>query len=290
MKFLKIIDPSSGIDKKTFKKGIDFLKKRKINFLHPRKKKKFFFTFDKEERAMEIKEAIENENVGFIFPVRGGAGAIHLLPFLKNLKIKDQKIIIGSSDITYLGLYFHEKFKFPFCHGPMLSDLARDNFSKEEEKYFKFILDKKDFKYKNLRGLKYLKKGISEGKLIGGNLTLFVTMFSFFKFHSFKNKILFLEDINEPLYKIDRNLHILKILGILDEIKGVIFGKMENCFNKNNKNDFMKLLNDYFEDKDYPVVLFFPSGHSVPNFPLWIGGEIFIDTGKKLIESRFKYD
>ncbi|MEJ5166630.1 MAG: hypothetical protein WHV67_06345, partial [Thermoanaerobaculia bacterium] len=188
------------------------------------------------------------------------------------------------------GLYLYEKFKIPFCYGPMLSDLGRDNFFEIEEKYFRLILEKKDFLYKNLNGLKYLKSGKTEGKLIGGNLTLFVTMLSFFKFSSFKDKILFLEDVNEPLYKVDRNLHILKILGILNEIKGVIFGKMKDCFKETNKSEFLNLIKEYFKDKNYPVVLFFPSGHSVPNLPLWIGGEILIDTNKKIIESRFKYD
>lgn len=290
MKILKIIQTSSPLEREKFKLSLKKLNNFGIEFEVPEKKKPFFFTFNLKDKIKELKKTLSDKKIKFILAERGGAGAIHLLPFLKNLKIKDKKVLIGSSDITYLGLFLLEKHKFPFCHGPMLSDLGRDNFSEIEEEYFKLILEKKDFLYKNLKGLKYLKKGKTEGKLIGGNLTLFVSTLSFFKFSSFKGKILFLEDINEPLYKIDRNLHILKILGILDDIKGVIFGKMKDCFKESGKNSFIKLINEYFKDKRYPVVLFFPSGHSVPNFPLWIGGEILIDTNKKIIESRFKYD
>lgn len=290
MKILIIIQPSSPLEKEIFSNGIKKIKKIGINVYFPLKKKPFFFTFSKKERVLELKKAVLNKKIEFILAERGGAGAIHLLPFLKNLKPEGKKVIIGSSDITYLGLYLNEKFKFPFCHGPMVSDLGRSDFSPEEEKYFNLIMEKRDFFYKNLKGLKYLKNGKTEGKLMGGNLTLFVTMLSFFKFSSFKDKILFLEDINEPLYKIDRNLHILKISGIFDEIKGIIFGKMKNCFKESGKKEFIELIKEYFKDKKYPLILFFPSGHSIPNFPLWIGGEIYIDTKKKLIESRFKYD
>lgn len=287
---LKIIQSSSPLEKEKFKAGIRKISEIGIKYEIPEKKTPYFFTFSPSERFKELKRAILNVKTEFILSERGGAGAIHLLPFLKKLKVKEKKVIIGSSDLTYLGLYLNENYKFPFCYGPMLSDLGRQDFSKEEERYFKLILNKKDFIYKNLKGLKYLTKGKAEGKLIGGNLTLFVTMFSFFKFSSFKGKILFLEDVNEPLYKIDRNLHILKVLGIFDEIKGVIFGKMNSCFKESGKNEFLRLINEYFKDKNYPVILFFPSGHSIPNLPLWIGGEIFIDTKNKIIESRFKYD
>lgn len=290
MKILKIIQTSSPLKKERFKLSTKKLREIGIEFEIPDKKNTFFFTFYPEDKIKEFKKSFSDKEIKFILAERGGAGAIHLLPFLKNLKIKDKKVLIGSSDITYLGLFLLEKHKFPFCHGPMLSDLGRSDFSEIEEKYFKLIFEKKDFLYKKLKGLKYLKKGKTEGKLTGGNLTLFVSMLSFFKFSSFKDKILFLEDVNEPLYKIDRNLHILKILGILDDIKAVIFGKMKNCFQESGKNEFIKLINEYFKDKNYPVVLFFPSGHSIPNLPLWIGGEILIDTNKKIIESRFKYD
>lgn len=291
MNKLTIIEPSSKLDKNTFKNGIKKLKEMKINYKVPVEKDNYFFTAGiPNERFKELKNALIDKEIEFIMPERGGAGAIHLLPHLKKLKLNNKKILIGSSDFTFLGLYFLEKYKFPFCYGPMLSDIARNNFSKMEEKYVKKILKKENFIYKNLRGLKYLNKGKAKGKLIGGNLTLFVSMLSFFKFSPFKNKILYLEDVNEPLYKIDRNLSILKIKGILNQIEGVIFGKMKNCFTEFSNKEFIKLLNEYFKNKNYPLVLFFPSGHSEPNLPLWIGGEISIDSNKNIIESRFSYD
>lgn len=291
MKTLKIIEPSSVLNKVLFKNGIEKLKKMDIKFQLPEKKTSFLYSAGSPlKRFLELKNALIDKEIEFIMPERGGAGAIHLFPFFKNLKINDKKILIGSSDFTFLGLYFLEKYKFPFCYGPMLSDIARENFSKIEEKYFIKILKKENFLYKNLKGVKILKKGKAKGELIGGNLTLFVSMLSFFKFSSFKNKILYLEDVNEALYKIDRNLSILKIKGILDKINGVIFGKMKNCFTEFSNIEFIKILNEYFNNKNYPVVLFFPSGHSEPNLPLWIGGEIIIDCNKNIIESRFSYE
>ncbi len=287
---INIIETSSPLEKNTFFSGIDRLKKMKIKFKIPEEKDKYFFSFNPEKRFEELKRAILDENYEFILAERGGAGAIHLIPHLKILKVKKRKILIGSSDFTYLGLYFLEKFKFPFCYGPMLSDLGRKDFSKKEEKYFKNILNKNNFIYKNIKGLKFLKEGVSEGLLLGGNLTLFVSMMSFFKFSSFKGKILFIEDVNEPLYKIDRNLFILKMKGVFEEIKGIIFGKMTNCYTESSKKEFLKLINDYFKDKNYPLLLFFPSGHSKPNLPLWIGGHCIIDSKENLIESRFSYD
>lgn len=291
MKTLKIIEPSFVLNKLSFKKAVERLKKMDIKFQLPEKKTPFLFSAGEPlKRFLELKNALLDKDIEFILAERGGAGAIHLLPYLKKLKLNDKKILIGSSDFTFLGIYFLEKYKFPFCYGPMLSDIARENFSKMEEKYFIKILNKENFLYKNLKGLKILKKGKTEGKLIGGNLTLFVSMLSFFKFSSFKNKILYLEDVNEALYKIDRNLSILKVKGILDQINGVIFGKMKNCYTEFSNREFIKLLNEYFNDKNYPIVLFFPSGHWEPNLPLWIGGEIIIDCKKNTIESRFSYE
>ncbi len=287
---LKIIEPSSKLEKKKFEKGVERLNKLNLNFEIPKGKESYFFASKSTiERFYELKEGLLDEKIEYILPTRGGAGAIHLLPLLKNLKIKEKKILIGSSDFTYLGLFLLEKYNFPFCHGPMLSDLGRGDFSKLEENFFKKIIEKENFLYKNLKGIKFLKKGKTEGVLYGGNLTLFVSMLSFYKFSSFKDKILFLEDVNEPLYKVDRNLFLLKLKGILNEIKGLIFGKMQNCFKESSKEDFINLLKDYFKEKEYPVILFFPSGHSKPNLPLWIGGKIFIDTKNKIIESRFTY-
>ena len=252
----------------------------------PRKPHMFLAGRD-EERFNELKRALEDPKVDILMAVRGGAGALRLLPMLQRVHPEGDKILVGSSDITYLGLALWKRFGIPFCHGPMLARLAQTDFSAAEASRLKMALRRRTLRYKNLRGTWTVKEGAAKSILIGGNLTLLVSLLGTPYLPSMEGAILFLEDVNEPLYRLDRLLQTLHQRGILRKASGVIFGRMEGCFAPFGPREWRALLKEYFDEAPYPVLAGFPSGHGRPQFPLWIGGRAELDAGRRNLVSHF---
>jgi muramoyltetrapeptide carboxypeptidase len=200
---------------------------------------------------------------------------------------KGKKILVGSSDLTYLGLALWKRFRIPFCHGPMLVRLARPDFQRTEGAFLKRALERKTLVYTGIRGTWTVRPGRAEGTLIGGNLTLLTTLLGTRNLPSLKGAILFLEDVNEPLYRLDRLLQTLLQRGVLDEVRGVVWGRMEGCFAPFGTREWRKLLESYFGSAPYPVLAGFPSGHGAPQYPLWIGGMARLDAGRRTLRSSF---
>lgn len=253
---------------------------------HARPSRLFMAGTDR-ERFLELKRALEDPAVDILMAVRGGAGAQRLLPFLSRARPRGRKMLVGSSDLTYLGLALWKKFRIPFCHGPMLVRLARPDFSRTEGEFLKRALERRDLVYPALRGTWTVRPGRTEGILVGGNLTLLTTLLGTKHLPSLKNAILFLEDVNEPLYRLDRLLQMLRQRGILDRALGVVFGRMETCFAPYGLRQWRRLLDEYFGESSYPVLAGFPSGHGRPQYPLWIGGRAKLDAGRRTLLSCF---
>jgi muramoyltetrapeptide carboxypeptidase len=132
-----------------------------------------------------------------------------------------------------------------------------------------------------------VRPGRAEGPLVGGNLTLLTTLLGTRHLPPLKGAILFLEDVNEPLYRLDRLLQTLRQRGILGQARGIIFGRMDACFHPFGPKQWRELLDEYFHDAPYPVLAGFPSGHGRPQFPLWIGGRAKLDAGHRTLRSFF---
>ncbi len=239
------------------------------------------------ERFLELKEALEDPAVEAVVAVRGGAGAQRLLPHLSRIRPRGQKILVGSSDLTYLGLALWKRFGIPFCHGPMLTRLARPDFTRVEGAHLKRALSRKCLDYAAPRGVWAVRPGRSEGTLLGGNLTLFASLLGTKHLPSLGRAILLLEDVNEPLYRLDRLLQTLRQAGVLDRAAGVVFGRMEGCFAPSGPKGWRALLGEYFADAPYPVLAGFPSGHGKPQYPLWIGGRARLDASRRTLRSFF---
>ena len=247
----------------------------------------FFMAGGDENRFNELKRVLEDPKVEILMAVRGGAGAMRLLPMLKRVHPKGDKILVGSSDLTYLGLALWKRFGIPFCHGPMLARLAQTDFSAAEASHLKQALQRRTLRYRNLRGTWMVKEGASKGILIGGNLTLLVSLLGTRHLPSLEGAILFLEDVGEPLYRLDRLLQTLHQRGVLRKVGGVVFGGMEGCFAPFSRREWRALLKEYFGAAPYPVLAGFPSGHGRPQFPLWIGGRAELNAGRRSLISHF---
>ena len=151
------------------------------------------------------------------------------------------------------------------------------------------ILEGKFPKYK-INSNPYNKKGRVEGELVGGNLALIYALLGTNYSFNFKDKILFIEDIGENFYALDRMLMSLDLAGVFRKIKGLIVGGMTNMGDeKDNKNfgesfdEFAyKTISERISKYDFPTIFGFPNGHIHDNRPLLIGGTVKIEVEEKV--------
>jgi len=245
-----------------------------------------------EERVEDIHQMFSDKKVKAIFCLRGGYGAFRLLDKINYKLIRNNfKIFVGFSEITTLQMAFLQKSNLITFAGPMVLP----NFSKEvstytEENFWRMITSTKKPGMVELPEsckLSSLNPGIVSGSVIGGNLAVFVSLLGTKFLPDLKNKILFLEEINEPPYKIDRMLNQLRLNNVFKKVKGVILGSFVDCREPDEKKKTLTLeevLEDYFRDLKIPVIHSFPHGHIKDLVTLAIGSKIKLNATKGFVE------
>ncbi|NJW54194.1 S66 peptidase family protein [Salinimicrobium oceani] len=191
------------------------------------------------ERAQELNKMFRDPEVNGIICLRGGSGAARILNLIDyNAIIKNPKIFIGYSDITALHLAIHKRTGLVTFHGPM----ATSTWNSFAVAHFKDLLfDAKTLKYENpadkgglltqtMNRIRTITPGEATGQLLGGNLSVLTGIMGtpFFP-ENWKNKLLYLEDVGEKIYAVDRMMAQLELSGVLKEISGFIFGKCSDC-------------------------------------------------------------
>ncbi len=246
-----------------------------------------------EERLEDLHSMFRNKNVKAIFNVRGGYGSGRLLDKINFGLIKrNPKIFVGYSDITALQLAFLKKTGLVTFAGPMV---AVDFSSNEvdpfmEENFWKIITtSKKIGKLSNPNGEKFytLAKGRGEGRLIGGNLALLISLMGTDYQPDFKDTILLIEDIGEDPYRVDRMFYQLKYAKVFSKVKGVILGRFVDCYIKDKTQPSLSLndvISDYLEELKVPVIYNVKHGHIKENLTIPWGLKTKINTSRCFIE------
>jgi len=190
------------------------------------------------DRAADINAMFADDTVRAIFAIRGGWGSARLLPLLDwNLIRANPKLLIGFSDVTALHLAFAARAGFPTLHAPNAAnrwDVTSWNsfwrlaFSGETP-----VLGGADNQGTMLPAapITMIGPGKASGRLLGGNLTVLSTLMGTPWLPDFKGAILFLEDVGEAEYRIDRMMNQLALAGVLGKVSGVIFGQCRRCIN-----------------------------------------------------------
>ncbi|GAA3571005.1 LD-carboxypeptidase [Snuella lapsa] len=226
-----------------------------------------------EERCQDLQKAMDDPKIKAIWCARGGYGTVRILDGLDWTKFrKNPKWIIGYSDITALHNQIHNE-GFESIHAIMCTSLQDDASTiKESISTFKSAIFGQPITY-TLKGSKYNKAGSTSGRLVGGNLTMLHTMLGSNTSIDTSGKILFIEEIGEYKYHIDRMLQSLKRAGYFDHCKGVIVGDMT----KLRKNTTLwgtsveQLILDALADYDFPIAFNMPAGHEKDNRALILG-------------------
>lgn len=192
-----------------------------------------------EERAEELNDMFRDDSVNAIIALRGGAGAARILNKLDYRAIKrNPKIFIGYSDITALHLAIYQKTGLVTFHGPV----AVSTWNTFSYSYLKKLLfegeavlyqnpsDKGSELVQTKNRIRTITPGVAKGELLGGNLSVLTGIMGSEYFpEDWKDKILYLEDIGEKIYAVDRMMSQLQLGGVLHQIKGFVFGKCNEC-------------------------------------------------------------
>ena len=232
------------------------------------------FAGDDTVRANDFQEMLNNPEIKAIFSARGGYGSSRLLNSIDFTAFQKQpKWVIGFSDITAVHCHIHT-LNIESLHATMPKLFLQEGGERSLESLRK-ILFGEEIKYKIQPHLMN-RLGMANGQLIGGNLALLVHVIGSQSDVNYDGKILFLEDISEYLYNIDRMMIQLKRSGKLQNLAGLIVGSFSDC--QDNEVPFGKTANEIIQEAvssyDFPVCYDFPVGHEVDNWAMPCGREV----------------
>ena len=233
-----------------------------------------------ELRAEDFQRMLDDDSVKAIFAARGGYGCVRMIDQVDftNFAAKP-KWIVGFSDVTVIHSHIHALYGIPTIHGQMpitIPDATKESLLSLQDTLFgkKALYEYKPESEQVI--------GEAHGVLIGGNLALLVNVLGSISDMNYDNKILFIEDVGEFYYSIDRMLWTLKRAGKLSKLKGLIIGGFTNL--KDNKIPFgmsvVELVKEIAGEYGYPIAFDFPAGHIDNNYTLVLGKNVYLKVAK----------
>lgn len=246
------------------------------------------FAGDDDLRAADLQDALNDPEIKAVFAARGGYGTVRIIDKIDFTAFtRHPKWVIGFSDITVLHSHIQQSFGIPTIHGQMPKSFADGTSASLETLRTALFGENTDFKYKQHTFPNRPGKG--EGILTGGNLAILISVLGSVSDVDYDNKILFIEDVGEAYYSIDRMLWALKRAGKLDKLAGLIIGGFTSM--KDSEPPFGQTVEEIVMDKvrefDYPVAFHYPAGHIDNNHALVFGKKAVLETKKT--ETKLTY-
>lgn len=242
-----------------------------------------------ELRVSDINDMFGDPTVDGIIALRGGYGTPRILDLIDyDLIRKNPKVFVGYSDITALHIAFTQMADLVTFHGPMVTSDMIDGFHDfSKESLLRNILDTQLIgKIENPGGQEIIviNGGVAEGSIIGGNLSLIVGTLGTPYEIDLKGKILFIEEVGEEPYNIDRMLNQLRLSGKFNDAVGIIFGDFNDCGAKKQNESLTveQVIKDYMKNIKKPVIGNLKAGHCSPmvTIPLGVKARIDGDNGE----------
>ena len=247
-----------------------------------------YFSDTDKKRLQQLQEAFGQKNIDSIFCIRGGFGATRLLADINyELIRKNPKIFVGFSDITALQSAFFQKAGLISIHGIV----ASSDFSTYIQKQLvDLIIDPKENYILPVKSFEILNHGKTQGTIVGGNLSLLDALIGTEYLYKFEKRIVFIEEIAEPPYKIDRMLTHLLMATDLAKAAAIVFGQFNKCkpedFDMTTKNSFTveEIIKNYFFQSEIPVIFNVNFGHIKDGLLFPIGIQASLDSSKSEIK------
>ncbi len=232
-----------------------------------------YFSGTDEERLNDFQQMLDDDEVKAVLCARGGYGTGRIIDDISFKKFKKQpKWIIGFSDITVLHCHLYSNYYIASLHAPMAGAFNDAGYVNRFVQSLHHALQGKWAKY-SCEPHEFNKTGEAIGELVGGNLALLVHVIGTESDIKTKGRILFIEDVGEYSYSVDRMLYQLKRSGKLSKLAGLIVGGFTDM--KDTERPFGKtvyeIIHDVVKEYDYPVCFGFPVSHDKENYALKIG-------------------
>jgi len=279
--YISIVAPAGKIKKSVVEFAANKLKSWGLNVVLGKNlfNDQFQYSGTDEERLLDFQQALNDESIKAILCARGGYGVIRVIDQLDFSSFrKNPKWVIGFSDITILHSHIHSYLNTETIHGTMAAGLNEEGTSESLRK----ALFGENLKYE-LPSHSLSKTGNASGQIVGGNLAILCSLIGSNSDVNTAGKVLFIEDIGEYLYRLDRMMWTLKRAGKLEHLAGLIVGGMTGI--KNNDDPFGKtayeIVAEAIEEYNYPVCFRFPAGHQKVNKTLILGRQISLSVGEK---------
>jgi len=243
-----------------------------------------------EERAAAFQKMLDDKEIKAILCSRGGYGSIRIIDKLNFAQFKKYpKWIIGYSDITVFHSYLTNKLNCASIHAIMPKNFSVSMNAKNSMNSLISILQGEIPSYEMINH-DLSRPGKAKGKLIGGNLSIIQNLRATEIDLNYKGNILFIEDIGEYLYQVDRMMMNLKFSGVLDKISGLIVGNFTKI--KDGEIPFganaYEIIFEKVKEYKYPVCFGLNAGHELPHLPLIMGSEVTLGIGSKNTVVSFK--
>lgn len=243
-----------------------------------------------DDRVRDLNQMFLDDEVAAIFCTRGGYGAPRILPGVDYEAIRRRpKILVGYSDITALQLAMFKKTGLVTFSGPMVAVEMGKGIDPITEAHFWKVLTEpitgSQMRVKSTSGF-CLRPGKARGRLLGGCLSLIASLLGTPFLPDFRGAILFLEDVGEEPYRIDRMLAQLKLAGILNEVNGIVFGQFPECVPRSSAPslNLSEVIAEMTADLRVPILIDFPYGHIDEKYTLPIGVEAALDADAGVLE------
>ena len=238
-------------------------------------------------RATDFQQMLDDPKIKAIWCARGGYGTVRIIDNLDYSAFKKSpKWIVGYSDVTVLHSHIHN-FRIETLHAQMCLEI--ENKTEEARESIRKVLFGEDYNIAVKRTGSFALFEILKGELIGGNLSVLYSLCGSTSEMKTDGKILFIEDLDEMLYHVDRMMMNLKRSVYLKNLKALIIGGMTEM--KDNKVYFGKtaeeIIVDLVKEYEYPVILNFPAGHIADNRALIMGREVEINVQSSTINVQF---
>ena len=230
-------------------------------------------------RARTLMELWADPEVKAVMAARGGYGCLRLLDLIDYDEMaRTPKMMIGFSDITALLLALHQRCGLASVHGPVVTSLGGAD--DETLEHFARLISGRSCFPRELDPDGVIVPGLARGPLIGGNLTLLIDLLATPFRPDFNGALLFIEDVGEVPYRLDRKLATLRLAGVLDEVAGLLIGDFSNC---GPEEEVREVVDEAVAWAGLPAARF-PFGHRTRNLALPMGVSAVLDADAAILD------
>jgi muramoyltetrapeptide carboxypeptidase len=282
-----VVAACGPVDRDLLNRGISFFESRGLRVLLGRHtlERNGYLAGSDEQRCADLNWILREPEVRAVLFARGGYGIMRILETIdREALIRQPRLLLGMSDLTALELSLFSREGLVTLSGPMIAGQIGDGLDRLSEQWLDRALteplDGRDLFAGLGQTVQVLRHGRAHGHLLGGCLSLVTALLGTTHCPEYVGAILFLEDVSEPLYRIDRMLFQLKLAGVLGKVGGVVLGHFIGAQSEDLRKETERLVLELTTDNRVPVVSRFPYGHVLPNLTIPHGAPVELDTAR----------